>query len=338
LTISVCIPTYGRDAVLCQTVRQALAQDTPAHEILVVDQSPAHEQETERFLSDAQERGAIRWIRLPRPSAALARNTAILEARGDILVFLDDDVEIPRDLLARHLDNYEDPQTIGVVGRFLGEGSRTYEPAPDLPPEALQEPLGWMEVPGNLGRRVEKHLLHSGHCSVRREVAIAAGGFDENFGPLDVLADFDFGWRVGQLKAGRTWHDPEVTLFHLKAARGGCRSSETRWHLKDFHALYPLPYFFLKNGFSLRAWWPRLWTLFRQSVLNKGNVFQPWFMPMAVGRFAAALWRAWRMSNSPPRDLSWLAPEAVRRARGQLPDRLARDPLYSERGSPSHRA
>src|SRR5438046_1520596 len=71
---------------------------------------------------------ARRGSRAP-PSLPGARNRALREARGKLILFLDDDVDAPRDLvrlLARH---FEDP-TIAVAGGSLEEPGFAFEPYP----------------------------------------------------------------------------------------------------------------------------------------------------------------------------------------------------------------
>ena len=75
LPLSVAIPTYGREAVLVDIIEQLLKQEPAAAELLIVDQTPKHEAETEAYLQRCHEEGAIRWLRLNRPSAPGARGS-----------------------------------------------------------------------------------------------------------------------------------------------------------------------------------------------------------------------------------------------------------------------
>lgn len=65
--ISIVIPTYGRDAVLVDSIRQLLALAVPADELLVIDQTLEHDEETEKRLSGWDAEGRIRWIRHQPP-------------------------------------------------------------------------------------------------------------------------------------------------------------------------------------------------------------------------------------------------------------------------------
>jgi glycosyltransferase involved in cell wall biosynthesis len=93
--ISVIIPTYQREAVLCASVDEALRQDYPNFEVLVVDQTQQHEPDTEQHLQHLADVGKVQWYRVDWASLPAARNYGVSKAKGDIILFIDDDVELP---------------------------------------------------------------------------------------------------------------------------------------------------------------------------------------------------------------------------------------------------
>ncbi|MBI3950639.1 MAG: glycosyltransferase [Acidobacteria bacterium] len=290
LRASVIIPTYGREEVLCQTVRQLLDQDRPADEILVVDQTPTHAPEIEASLNQLAGEGKIRVIRQAVPSASRARNRGILEATGDILIFLDDDILIERDFIRAHLENFRDNDVAAVTGAIWSENGSTLPPVHELPAIARKEPLGWMEVPPSLAFRTEKIFTLSGNCSVRRSVAQQVGGFDENYGRYDYHADYDFGWRIHRA-GGKILHEPRAGIHHLVASRGGCRVQRTRRPVPEIEELRPKFYFYLKNFPTYHSLVP-FFKLLRQHVLNRANVLRPYYLPLSLWRTLVAIIRA----------------------------------------------
>ncbi len=68
MRIAVAIPTYNREKVLVETIEQVLAQDPPADEIIVVDQTIDHSQATIAFLAEAEQLGKLRWIKHHPPN------------------------------------------------------------------------------------------------------------------------------------------------------------------------------------------------------------------------------------------------------------------------------
>ncbi|PMB04299.1 glycosyltransferase, partial [Fischerella thermalis CCMEE 5273] len=92
--ISVIIPTYGREEPLRDSIIDVLKQDYSNFEVLVVDQTPKHEPEIEAFLSEQATAGKIQWFRLNWASLPGARNYAVRRAKGEIILFIDDDVKL----------------------------------------------------------------------------------------------------------------------------------------------------------------------------------------------------------------------------------------------------
>src|SRR5882762_11172627 len=90
--MSVVIPTYNRGSILADTLRMVLQQDYDDYEIIVVDQSTECSPEVEEVIATAAEK--IRYLRLHVPNLPAARNAGVRAATGDIIAFIDDDVEI----------------------------------------------------------------------------------------------------------------------------------------------------------------------------------------------------------------------------------------------------
>src|SRR5215510_12015466 len=90
--VSVVVVTYNRDESLRHTLTCLVNQEPPPREILVVDQSREHDETTLEFLDQLRERERITYLHQVEPNAQKARNTAIREASGRVLLFVDDDI------------------------------------------------------------------------------------------------------------------------------------------------------------------------------------------------------------------------------------------------------
>jgi GT2 family glycosyltransferase len=120
LNLSIVIPTYGRDEVLCETLRHLLALSAPAAEIVVVDQTTDHGPPTSDYLAQQHAAGGIRWLRQAPPGTVGAMNRGLLEARGELVLFLDDDIIPGAELVAaQRRAHAEHPEAWAVVGRVL---------------------------------------------------------------------------------------------------------------------------------------------------------------------------------------------------------------------------
>jgi glycosyltransferase involved in cell wall biosynthesis len=120
--ISVVIPTYRREKLLRDSIVDVLKQDYPQFEVLVVDQTQTHEPDTQAFLDEMATSGKIKLFRLDWASLPGARNYAVRRSSGEIILFIDDDVQLTPGFLATHAKNYvENPEIGAVAGRVLTE-------------------------------------------------------------------------------------------------------------------------------------------------------------------------------------------------------------------------
>jgi hypothetical protein len=110
MKVSVVVPTYNRGPALAQTLARLMASELPAGddlEILVVDDgSPVPAQETVASLGlrDASGRWPVRWMRQANAGPAAARNAGFRAAEGAIVLFVDDDILVPPDLVRAHVE------------------------------------------------------------------------------------------------------------------------------------------------------------------------------------------------------------------------------------------
>ncbi len=96
-SFSIVIPVYQAARTVGDSVRSALAQTRPAHEVIVVDDGSTDD--LDACLREFD--GAITVIRKRNGGAASARNAGVNAATGDFVAFLDaDDVYYPRRLEA----------------------------------------------------------------------------------------------------------------------------------------------------------------------------------------------------------------------------------------------
>ncbi|HEY2830675.1 MAG TPA: glycosyltransferase [Thermoanaerobaculia bacterium] len=284
-TISIAIPTYGRDAVLVDTLRHVLDLDPRADEVLVIDQTPRHDDATERQLEEWEEQGAIRWVRLDAPSIPHAMNEALRRTTSDVVLFLDDDLIPSPGLVAAHRSAIERRRAEAVVGQILQPSEEPIAFA-DYERNRMED-LGF-PFNANTGARVTNVM--AGNLAVVRQRALAIGGFDENFTTTAYRFETDFAWRL--LDAGGTiWFEPSASIRHLKADRGGLRvwgdhlrSASPAHSTGDYYfALMNLPRASRVGYFARRL---------RRNAFSRFDVTHPWWIPVKVVREARALVQA----------------------------------------------
>jgi GT2 family glycosyltransferase len=281
MTASVIIATYNRFEALRQTLTDLNVQTHPPLEVLVVDQSrdedgnPVdHDKELEGFQG-------VRYFYQPFPNAQIARNRAILEAKGDIVLLIDDDVRIPPDFIANHLRNYQaQPDLDGVSGQALDPGQL---PTSELPRAFFWPYTGWMFLPLNFSKKRQAINWPSCNGSVRRKTALSIGGFDEQF-TRTWFDDADFSWRLYTAGA-KIVYDPSASLVHLKVPSGGKRpSGRDQYVLYDAESWSILFYFWRKN-FGLARVWRHIGLYIRSHLCRKVLLRRPHLLVLACLTF-----------------------------------------------------
>ena len=259
--ITVAIPTYNRGAIVVETVRRLLALDPKPDVIIVVDQSAEPNAELARLHDERR----IRLIRLDAPSIPHAMNTALEAATTQLVLFLDDDVEPSPRLIAAHAEAHAPADVWAVVGQILQPGES---------PIHVDQPVDDLEFRFNAsdGRRVANVM--AGNLSVKRERAIAAGGFDENFVMAAYRFETDFALRL--VAAGGTiWFEPRASLRHLKLSTGGLRSfGDHRSSPSPAHSAGD--YYFAHFH---RPFWTYAARRLAKNVATRYHLTHPWMIP-----------------------------------------------------------
>ena len=295
-SVSVIIPTYRREAPLRRCLAGVLAQRHPAFEVLVVDQSPEHEPATWAALRALPSHA--RHVRLPEPSVTAAANAGARLAKGEILVFLDDDVEIDdRGLLERHAAHYTDPTIGAVAGRMAHPGSTQAM----APPRLRGDRLAFLDVNFDHDQALDVPTTCAANMSLRRELVERLGGFDERYSANAFRWETDFSVRL--IRSGyRIRYDPGARVVHYFGTPGGCENGNLLSSTAASHAWY-VPFFRNNTYFALKLLAGRdrarfFWRLYREHVVNRAYLAAgPVFLGRrhaALARGAAGGWRAWR--------------------------------------------
>lgn len=201
-TLSVIVPVYNAMDDLERCLDALAASQYNDFDVLVVDDGS-----TEPVESLVEQYGCG-YVRLDGPGGpARARNHGVTRVRGQYVVFIDADVCVHNDTLARFAQRFiADPTIDAVVG--------TYDAAPAAPQFLSQY------------KNLFHHYMHqrfdgeirtfwSGCGAMRRELFVAFGGFDEQRYRRPAIEDIELGTRLSA--AGhRIVLDRCIQAKHLK--------------------------------------------------------------------------------------------------------------------------
>lgn len=168
IRFSLVVATLGRSDEPARLLASLAAQTCRDFEVIVVDQN-----DDDRLVAPIEQyRGTleIHHLRTPLKGVCRARNLGASQARGDWLMFPDDDCWYPAGLLARYQEMTENRAGDFYCGRAADEGGRTI--------------MGKFETaPAHIGRDNVWTTLVEWMLLVRRTAFEAVGGFDESIGP-----------------------------------------------------------------------------------------------------------------------------------------------------------
>lgn len=116
---SIIIPTYNRPERISACLRAIADQDYPRHRYEVIFVDDGGSAPVEGYLEPFRVRLAVRLLRQEHLGVAVGRNTGAREARGEILVFTDDDCRPSPDWLRMLADSFGDSRDCIVGGRTL---------------------------------------------------------------------------------------------------------------------------------------------------------------------------------------------------------------------------
>jgi GT2 family glycosyltransferase len=308
---SIIIPTFRRFAPLIRTVQDLLKQDYCEFEIIVADQNPAWPPELFESLRQLKSDSRVRWVNLESPGVVVARNRAVANSQGDLLLFVDDDVVVPyRGFLHNHARNFEDSGIAAVVGRErrIGdpepkEGTTQlrqplYLPAPErLSP--LQQAL-WFDRNGDQAQKV--CTFCTCNSAVRRSAFLAIGGFDELFTGNSYGDDYDLALRLHQ-KGFQIVYDPSSWLIHTRAPMGGLRLTDRSNKVDTAATARGLWLFVLRHGHRGMYYHLLVHHVLRKTLLIKQNLFRVWHQLITAAKIAIALPLAYRSLRQGPKSI-----------------------------------
>jgi GT2 family glycosyltransferase len=201
-TLSIVMPVYNGIRFLEKSLPPLLANHDPeVLEVLVVDDGS-----TDGSSEFAKQCGARVIPSGGRLGPAGARNVAVREARGEVVLFVDADVVVHPDTVNRVIHAFPDSETVAIFGSY-----------DDSPADR-----GFSSRYMNL----RHHHIHqepsedtqtfwAGLGAVRRDAYLAVNGFDAERYAIPSIEDIELGMRLRK-SGGRIRRLPDIQAKHLK--------------------------------------------------------------------------------------------------------------------------
>lgn len=296
ISVSIIICTKDRPADLARAIASVRAADEIGREaeIVVVEEADA-----------PRDMPGVRYVHLPRDGRGFghARNVGVREAKGDVLLFIDDDCEAGRGWAASLAAPFrEDARLLGVAGAVLVRNCGAIGYAENV----LGFPGGGLRYLHEAeGRVVPTRHLSTCNCAYRRQAVLDAGGFIEEarMGGEDFL----LAERVSA--QGPCLYAPDAVVYHRPR---GSFHAIFRWFMRRGQSEVRLVRF-VRDPSRFRAFLLRSsWTL--RAVIAAAVVAQwPWllgWLPAAAGLYAGVLLWRFRFARKYPshRRAWWLVP------------------------------
>lgn len=217
--VSVIIPTYGQVSLTLGCL-SSIQDNMPNASIEVIVVDDAFPGEETRALSQ------VSGIRLLRNEVNLgflrSCNAAARHARGQFILFLNNDCEVQPGWLDRLVEVFAARPDAGIVGsKLLGADGLLQEAGGIL----WRDGSGWNYGSGRDPAAAEfNYLREVDYCSgasilLRREVFLGIAGFDERYAPA-YCEDSDLAFRLRE-QGLKTYYQPRSEILHFEGASHG---------------------------------------------------------------------------------------------------------------------
>ncbi len=226
--VSVVVCTYNGSRTLQDTLAGLKQLEYPNFEVIIVDNGS-----TDGLTSEIAQQSGFRVIRTSQSGLSVARNTGLIEARGEIVAYIDDDAR-------------PDPHWLHYMANSLmtsdhcGMGGPNVQPPGDgaIAECVANSPGGPVHV--MLTDQIAEHIPGC-NMAFRKSHLEAIGGFDPQFRVAGDDVDICWrlqsrGWTLGFSPAALVWHHHRNSLLaYLRQQRGYGRAEallERKWREK----------------------------------------------------------------------------------------------------------
>jgi GT2 family glycosyltransferase len=286
--VSVVLATYNRGPLLERLLGNLGQQTFPADqlEVIVVDDGSA--QPVAPQLAALKTPYRLTLLAQKNAGAAAARHHGVTKARGEILVILDDDMQLPPEFLAEHLKFHRPGQATAVFGRYRADPN--IERMPLFERWYADKWEDWSAGYAR-GEKPRGNGLCTGNVSMRRADYLEVGGFDLS---LDRSEDAELGLKLEELGVELVYSEEAYTLHGSDhTALGKWIRRAYRYGICDLRIARMHPA--LAHADPWRFWYvhpplarPLLWLALAAPWLSKAIAVGSMYMAVAIDALGAS--------------------------------------------------
>lgn len=220
MLLSVVIPTYNRSRILKDCLSALMNQDLPSkdYEVIVVDDGSQDStpKVVKRFVDDYKN---ICYVRQKNQKQGIARNNGVKKAKGNIVVFIGDDIIVRKDFLTQHLRQHlrHSGENEAVLGLTLWH--------PRLKPTSFMKWLtNGSTVLGRFGghqfayeklegkKVADYNFFYTSNISLKRSL-MEKFPFDPDFSGYG-WEDIELGYRLHKRVGLKLFYNPKAIGYH----------------------------------------------------------------------------------------------------------------------------
>jgi Glycosyl transferase family 2 len=266
-TVSIVIPTLDRYPYLRKLLSQLRNQTVKPIEILVIDQT-ANERRDRSLVSEFQDLPLQVFYR-DEAGQCSSRNAALQIASGEFILFLDDDSEVPDNLIENHLKSLQ---------YFRADAS-----------SGVAEEAGTGPIPEDFRLIRASDVFPAGNSMIHNSVLQQSGLFDLAY-DRGQRADGDLGMRI-YLSGALMVLNPEIQIYHHHAPQGGLRVhkarkitfASSRKNILDRQLPSVTEVYLAQRYFSPEVLKEMLWLCVGGTFRCKGNIFKKMLKSVVAG-------------------------------------------------------
>jgi glycosyltransferase involved in cell wall biosynthesis len=207
--LSVVIPTRNRCSLLAKAIDRIESQTISRedYEVIVIDNDS---QDDTRAVLEQKGRtySNLRLGFQEKPGAAATRNAGLQLAKGEMILFIDDDVQADPTLIQAHMECHRKNANASVIGAVRVPWGDTTDPfLRYLRDHRILNPYTPSKGP------IDFSYYHTCNVSTATHVLLGVGGFNENF-KIYGMEDIELGYRLQKAGSRMVFAEDARAVHH----------------------------------------------------------------------------------------------------------------------------